>query len=525
MKKNLLPFFFVAFSYAASAQVNWANNISCILYSHCTTCHNPNGIAPFSLLGYSDAFANATEIKTQVQNRTMPPYLADVSYQQYAHQKTLTQAEIDQITDWVDNGAPAGDTTLAMTPPVYPAGSVLNNPDFSASIGTYAIPALQGDEYRCFVISNPFAADEYITAIEVLPGNRVAVHHVLIYSDDSDTPLQLDSADADPGYVSFGGTGSASSKLIGGFVPGSDPYYLPANIGMFVAAGSRIVIQVHYPVSASGLTDSTRVNFIMSSVALREAGNVPALDHYFAITDGPLFIPANTVKTFHAQYTVPVDVSILSVAPHAHLVCTSMASYAVTPSSDTIWFEHIPHWDFHWQGAYYFQKPLHIPAGTVLYGEATYDNTANNPENPNDPPLDVSLGEATTDEMMLFYFVYVLYQAGDEGIVIDTSGHLPHYQDCSSFTAVPDNDFESQLLIYPNPARGIVTIENNNFQIDMVSVADVYGKQVRLKDFSSGGKRTDIKINIADLESGIYFVQVAGAHGKIANRKLVVSGK
>src|SRR6185295_2498655 len=118
---------------------------------------------------------------------------------------------------------------------------------------------LTNDEYRCFIISNTFATDAYITAMEVIPGNRAAVHHVLVYSDDSNTPVQLDSADPAPGYISFGGTGSSSSQLIGGFVPGSDPYFLPPNMGMLVPSGSRIIVQVHYPESSAGMTDSTRV--------------------------------------------------------------------------------------------------------------------------------------------------------------------------------------------------------------------------------------------------------------------------
>src|SRR5689334_6589381 len=203
VKKLLLLTFITGLPAALIAQVpNWSANISCILYSHCTTCHNPSGIAPFSLINYSDALNNATEIKTQVQGKKMPPFLADVNYQQYAHQKTLTQDEIDQISDWVDNGAPSGDTTLAPVAPTYSGGPVLTNPDFTASIGSYTIPVLNNDMYRCFIISNPFPNDEYITAMEVIPGNRAAVHHVLIYSDNSNTPVQLDNADPDPGYVS-----------------------------------------------------------------------------------------------------------------------------------------------------------------------------------------------------------------------------------------------------------------------------------------------------------------------------------
>ncbi len=522
--KKLLLIPLILFSLTSNAQNStWANNISCILYSHCTSCHNPNGIAPFSLLTYTDALDNATQIKYQVENKKMPPFLADVSYQQYAHQKTLSQDEINRIVNWVNDGAPAGDTALALPAPSYSSGAVITNPDFTASIGTYNIPTLWNDEYRCFVISNPSANDEYITAMEVIPGNRAAVHHVLIYSDVSNVPVQLDNADPDPGYINFGGTGSSSSQLIGGFVPGSDPYYLPPNMGMFVPAGSRIIIQVHYPMSSSGFTDSTRVNFLFSSGAIRTAYDAPVLDHLSTIVDGPLFIPANTVKTFHAQYTVPVGVSVLSIAPHAHLVCTSMTSYAVKPNGDTINFETIPHWDFHWQGAYYFQKPIHLPAGTVLYGEATYDNTTNNPENPNNPPQNVSLGESTTDEMMLFYFVYTFYQAGDENIVVDTSGHLPHYLSCTSITSVKENDFEYEISFFPNPANQYLKI---NFDSRLTgtefSIYDIPGKKIMRATIKSNDDGA-LLLNVGSLNNGFYFIRLVTDSGKVINKKLLIS--
>jgi len=518
--KKILLLILSGGSFTAYCQTpNWTDNISCILYSHCTTCHNPTSIAPFSLLTYSDAFANSAAIKDQTQQKLMPPYLADVSYQQYAHQKTLTQNEIDQIADWVNNGSPSGDTTLAPAPPSYSGAAVLTNPDFTSSIGSYTIPLLNNDEYRCFIISNPFATDEYITAMEVIPGDRAAVHHVLIYSDDSNIPVLLDNADPAPGYVNFGGTGSASSELIGGFVPGSDPYFLPPNMGMFVPAGSRIIIQVHYPISASGLTDSTRVNFLFSPSPVREAYDAAALDHSFAITDGPLFIEANTVKTFHEEYTVPIDISVLSVAPHAHLICTSMTSYAITPANDTIHFENIPHWDFHWQAAYYFQKPIHLPAGTVLYGEATYDNTVNNPNNPNTPPQDVGLGESTTDEMMLFFFVYLVYQLGDENILVDTSGHLPHYLNCTSLTSVGEiSSAENLMDVYPNPAKDFMSVSFNRPGIYNISISDIAGKIVYQTTVNG-----DTEISTRNFCSGLYFIRAEADNQNVIYRKLLIN--
>ncbi len=522
MKKIiLLSIASISFLTSSATTPDWTNNISCILYSHCTSCHNPAGIAPSSLLSYSDAAYRATQIRNYVQDKIMPPFLADVNYQQYAHQKTLTQSEIDQITDWVNNGAPSGDTTLAPAQPTYTSGPVISNPGFSSIMPTYTIPALSNDMYRCFIISNPFPADKYITAFEVIPGNRAAVHHVLIYSDNSSIPVNLDNADPDPGYVNFGGTGSSSSSLIGGYVPGSDPYFLPNGMGMKVAAGSRIIIQVHYPISASGMIDSTRINFRYSTGTVRQAYDAPILYHYSpSLIDGPLTIPAGEIKTFHEQYQIPVAASILSIAPHAHLICTGMTSYAVTPAHDTIHLVTIPHWDFHWQSAYYFQKPVYLPAGTTLYGEGTYDNTDNNPENPNNPPQDVSLGESTTDEMLLFYFVYVAHQAGDENIVVDTSGHMDHYLNCSSLVAgISENhSLNGDFLVYPNPSAQEFNIEfppRENFNI---TVRDMHGRTVCERKNLFG----KTKINSGSFSEGVYLVHAVGSTGNEYYKKLLV---
>ncbi len=114
----------------------------------------------------------------------------------------------------------------------------------------------------------------------------------------------------------------------------------------------------------------------------------------------------NEVVTFHQEVTIPQASTLFSIAPHAHLICASMMAFGVTFQGDTIPLVDIPKWDFHWQGAYQFQKPLKIPAFTKLHGYATYDNTSSNPHNPNSPPQVINVGEATTDEMMLFYLSY-----------------------------------------------------------------------------------------------------------------------
>jgi hypothetical protein len=171
------------------------------------------------------------------------------------------------------------------------------------------------------------------------------------------------------------------------------------------------------PAGSSGQLDSTKVRLYYSSNASARDVRVEPILYHFApvLVNGPLTIPANTFRTFEERFTLPsiFTASVLAVAPHMHLVGESVKSYATKPNGDTIRFIDIPHWDFHWQGQYYFQRPVVVDGGSTLRAFATYNNTSSNPNNPNNPPQTVNLGEATTDEMMLVYFAFTAYQPGD----------------------------------------------------------------------------------------------------------------
>ncbi len=503
----------------SNGQTTWSNSVANILYTRCTSCHHSGGIAPFSLITYSDANSNSGDIEDVILSGEMPPWPPDSQFSRYAHERLLTMQERTDILDWVAQGALSGDTTLAPLPPSYNGLGEIQNPDLISRMPTYTVNTVN-DLYRCFVIPSGLATDQYITELEALPGNRGIVHHILIYEDTSSVPSQLDAADPGPGYTNFGGTGSFASKLIGIWVPGQQVSRLPAGMGIKLSANTNIVIQVHYPGGTTGQSDSTEIRFKMTSTPLREISINPPLNHY-QLDNGPLFIPANTTKTFTAQYTLPVDISILAVGPHMHLIGKSITSYGVTPTQDTIPFIHIPHWDFHWQGTYSFQKVLYIPAGTTLYSSAFYDNTAANPHNPNNPPQNVSLGESTTDEMMLVYFAYTGYQTGDENIIQDSSILLSNRE--IAFTEIV-----STVQLYspsPNPAKDKTSIQ---FFLPYKSavqffISDIQGRVVWSDNPNierSAGFHT-IDLPLSSFSRGIYTISLNGADF-IRSKKLIV---
>jgi len=171
------------FSVTVNAQTpTWSDNIACIVYTRCVSCHNPSGIAPFSLLTYEDGFDNAYAMTNAINEGIMPPWPPDKGFQRYAHERTITQVEIDLINSWFNAGAPEGTVANAPDSPVFNSNSNLPNIDLTLKMPHYTNTATK-DDYRCFVMNPNLTEDMYITGWEAIPGNRSMVHHVLVYQD------------------------------------------------------------------------------------------------------------------------------------------------------------------------------------------------------------------------------------------------------------------------------------------------------------------------------------------------------
>lgn len=521
------PFFYVFIllltTYAGNAQQpTWENGIACIIYTHYSSCHNSNSIAPFPLMSYQDALENVAGIQEDVNNGTMPPYPPDRSYQHYQDERYLSDSEKLAINQWIRKGVPSGDLSKALTPPVFDSKSEITNPDFTVSIPIFTVPEITKDLYRCFVISNPFTEAHYISAIEVIPGNRSIVHHVQIYQDTAMIPVNLDSADILPGYDNFGGIGSQAAEHLTGWTPSTGALVFPDNMGILINPGSRIIVQIHYPVWAAGKVDSTRVNFkyLVSNRKTRILKVQKVLSTEKNLVNGPLVIPANKVKVFYEQYQLPVNenISCLGVASHAHLVCVSMKMFAVKPNGDTVPLLDIKNWDFHWQGGYMFKKMILLPGGSTLYGEAVYDNTTNNPDNPNNPPKKVKRGASSYDEMMGFYLVTTDTKRGDENLAFDTTTRLATYNNCGFViraralvaTSITDNaknienDMGKTVSIYPNPVHDKLHLAFKSAGAAKVLVYNSNGQLV----YQALAKQGSNQFHLQFLPSGFYFIKV-----------------
>ena len=521
-------FLFLAFLLASAntvqsqSPVNWAQDIAPILYAHCVKCHRDGGLGDFSLIGYDNAVSRRFAIQDATAAKRMPPWKPDPSYRRYAHENRLTDTEIETIKNWVDADAPPGDLTLAPPHPMFTSGSEVGIPDHMLKTPLYTVTATD-DEYRCFVIPNGLSKVAYLRGLEALPGNHQVVHHILIYEDTTGQARQKDLQTPEAGYVNFGGPGVNGARLVGAWVPGSQTTLTPPSIGVKLTPGADLVVQMHYPKGVTGLSDQTVLNFFFtpSTQGIREIQLVPVLNHTpLSLENGPLNIPANTVKTYHAKFKVPSQVSVLSVAPHMHLIGRKITCFATTLQGDTIPLIRINDWDFHWQGGYFFQKVQKLPALCTLHAYAEYDNTVNNPRQPSDPPKLVTQGEATTDEMMLVYFAYMAYKPGDENIVLDStllSSGLP-------WGPTPSTALNS-LQVYPNPASDVAALE---FEVTettdiQVVITDMNGRTVQVftekKNLAPGIYRENA--DLAALAPGMYVAKIQAANGGVLSAKMV----
>ena len=245
MKQLLTVFSLLTIMGLHAQNPTWSDDVACIVYSHCTSCHNPNGSGPFSLLTYADAVNHASSIQYKVKSKEMPPWPVNNAYRKFAHDRSLTDQEISTIVQWVNNSTPQGNIANAPAQPVYSTSLQIPFPDLKLQIPTYTIPSITEDLYRCFVLPTGLNVQKFITGIEIIPGNRNIVHHAQVFYDTTGKSSILDAADPNSGYTSAGGIGVSSAVLLGTWVPGSSPIFVPNGMGKRLPSSAKIVVQIH----------------------------------------------------------------------------------------------------------------------------------------------------------------------------------------------------------------------------------------------------------------------------------------
>jgi hypothetical protein len=355
---------------------------------------------------YQEARIHAFQIREAVESRAMPPWKPVNAHDVFAGERTLTDEEIETLSDWALAGAPEGKAEDLPQPISFPETWSAGNPDVIVQPQSpFPLSSGSDDIYRCFPMTLDTRSDVYVRGYEVLPGNRAIVHHVLLFIDEFNQSAGLDAADPGPGYTCFGGAGFiAGLGGLGGWVPGAEPQIFPLGTGVRIPAGARVVMQVHYSTSEASRNSSvpldpdlTRLGLYLSPAPLDAISFLPVVNPFFAIPAGD---PHYQVK---AVLPIPNTVELVAVAPHMHLLGREVTVDARFPNGSVRRLIRIDDWDFHWQGNYIFREPIILPAGTIVEMTAYYDNSSGNPKNPSNPPVIVRWGERTVDEMCLTF--------------------------------------------------------------------------------------------------------------------------
>ncbi len=363
--------------------ITYTRDIAPILNTHCVECHREQEIGPFTLTSYEDTLGWEETILEVISDNRMPPWSANPAHGQFANDPRLSEREIETLKAWVVNGMPEGDPADLPEPPKFAEGWKIPKPDQVLTMAPepFQVPAQGVVDYQRFVVDPGWEEDKYIYAAEARPENRSVVHHILVFV----IPPNAERIEL--------------NQVLVGYAPGSLPIHLKDGLGMKIAAGSKLVFELHYTPNGVAQDDLSSVGFIFADpktvkqeVATQEASN------------GRFRIPPHAGNhEVKSKYVFGRDTILLTLFPHMHLRGKSFRYTLDTPGKEPEILLDVPHFDFNWQNGYRLAEPRLVPAGSTLHCTAHFDNSEKNLSNP-DPTEEVRWGDQTWEEMMIGYF-------------------------------------------------------------------------------------------------------------------------
>ena len=378
--------------------VTFNKQIAPIIFNNCSSCHRPGEAAPFSLLSYKDVVPKARLIAAVTSSRQMPPWKAEPASYPYRDERRLTDSQIAMIRDWVKQGMPEGKTEDRTEPPKFSSGWMLGEPDLVVEMPAgYHVPADGPDIYRNIVIPLGLKEDKWVTAIDMWPSARSVVHHVLYFGDPEGKIHERPQEGAEPGFSGMRAGGA--TVPLGGWAVGAQPHFFPDDLALEVAKGSDLVIQYHFhPTGKAEIEKSTVALYFAKTPPERRLISVQ-LPPIYSLFAGLNIPPGEKDYVVRDSYTLPVAMDAVGVGAHAHYIGKKLRLTATLPNGETKTMLTIGDWDFAWQDRYFFQQSIPLPKGTRLDAEIHWDNSAENPHNPSNPPVKVTWGEQSKDEM------------------------------------------------------------------------------------------------------------------------------
>jgi hypothetical protein len=417
-----------------SAVPTFTKDVAPILYKNCVGCHRPGDIGPMSLLSYDQARPYAKAIHARVSDGSMPPWHAEAPIGTFKNDRRLSPTEVETIEEWVAGGSPQGNPKDMPSPPVFETGWSIGKPDVVLTMATaFDVPASGEVPYRYFELPTNFTEDKWVQAIELRPGARSVVHHILAFARDPKAAApgarQADYTPRNPVATPPGGAAGAAGRgalagggaaaagrgaqgpinlggnrgaLIATTAPGTNAQVFPPGQAILIKAGSVISFQMHYTASGTAVSDKSSIGFVFAKEPVKQEIKSSAfVNTTFAIPAGAANHRIDSAIEFN------VDAKILALFPHTHVRGKQWEYRMVYPDGRSEVVLSVPRYDFNWQTYYEFATPLAVPKGARIEAVAHYDNSSANRANP-DPSIIVRWGEQTWEEMQYTGITYVV---------------------------------------------------------------------------------------------------------------------
>lgn len=382
---------------ASTQQVTFTKDVAPILMKHCVQCHRPGEVAPMSLLTYDEARPWAKSIRQKVSDRNMPPWKIDPRFGRFKNDMRLSDEQIQTIVRWVDSGAPRGDLSDMPPAPVFPHGWTLGEPDYVIELPEMKVPASGDDLFPDRVIEIQLPERRWVKAIEFMPGDKRVVHHILALLGD----FGMSSGEA--ARERRGGT---QAEIFSVWVAGSQPTVYPEGAGRMLSTRQVMTFNMHYHPFGEETTDVTRIGLHFGEGELQKR-----ITTTFAVNLGFRIPPGDPNHHVNAFYLFDQDSKIISFLPHMHVRGKDMTYHAVYPDGRRETLLSVPEYDYNWQWIYYPEEHIAVPAGTIIEVEAHYDNSPDNPSNP-DPTREIFYRDETFQEMFVGFMEFIV----DDGV-------------------------------------------------------------------------------------------------------------
>lgn len=407
---------------ALSSAQTFSANVFPIVRSRCQGCHQEGEIGPMAFTNYADTRPWAKAIREAVLRRTMPPWHAEKDASLAFHNdRSLSEVEIKTIVGWVDAGAPEGSKISYPKPVKQDSGWKLGKPDVVLRVPGYKVPARGEIPYTFVIRSLGLTEDRWVSAVEFRIDKRSVVHHVNAFirppgssylegleRDTFIVPTLAQRRVGRPGEGFF-----ERRELLLGYEPGYSPIPWRENQAKLIRAGSDLVFEIHYTANGTEQTDFSEVGLQFTEKAPKERVlSAQTQDMNIVIPPGDANYKSSASITFGRP------VKLISLQPHMHLRGKAMEIRARYPDGRTETLLEVPHYSFNWQTTYFLKEPKLLPAGCTIESTAVFDNSPNNPFNP-DPKSAIKWGDQSWDEMHIGFMEIAFDAKTNAETVID----------------------------------------------------------------------------------------------------------